>query len=288
MEHEPSWDDLRVLLAVHRTRTLLAAGKLLGLSTSTTGRRLDALEASVGRKLVSRSRSGTEVERDALKLVRLAEDLEHGLGVVRREAHAAAAGTIKVSVPEGAVPEVAEALLAFRREYPDTDVELVGENKLSDIAKREADIGLRTGRSSSSVLIERRAGVVSIGLYASAAYAERHLPSRRLRKSDAGRLTFIGLDSRWRELPIERWMRSLGAVRFPFRSSSVVANVAAVARGEGLAALVEQVGQAAGLVRIDTELPGPTQPMYLVYHRELRRDPRIKAVVASMHGYLRR
>lgn len=284
MTEIPSWDDLRVLLAVHRQRSFLSAGKALGLSTSTTSRRIDALEAALGRKLVNRSRSGTELEPDALNLVRLAEDLEHGLDVERRDARSTA-GTVKVSVPEGSVREVAEVLLAFRREHPDTDIELMGENRLSDIAKREADIGLRLNRSTSNLLIERQIATLRFGMYASPEYVRRYLPSCQLRKEDVSRHAFIGLETKWRELPHEQWMTALGATRFPFRSSSVIAILEAVHQGVGIAALVEQVGRNAGLVRIDVHLAGPTQPIYLVYHRELRNVPRIKAVVAAMVNY---
>ncbi|HEY4222156.1 MAG TPA: LysR family transcriptional regulator, partial [Myxococcota bacterium] len=46
-----SWDDLRVLLAVQREKSLLAAGRSLGVSTSTVARRLDALEDALGKRL---------------------------------------------------------------------------------------------------------------------------------------------------------------------------------------------------------------------------------------------
>lgn len=281
-----SWDDLRVLLAVHRERSFLAAGKVLGLSTSTTSRRIDALEAALGRKLVKRDRSGTELEPEALRLVRLAEELEYGLDVERRDTQSMA-GTVKVSVPEGSVLEMAQALLLFRKQHPDTDIELLGENRLSDIAKREADIGLRITRSTSNVLVEKQLATLRFGIYASTEYARRHIPHRRLRKEEVPRHAFVGLQSQWHKLPHEQWMRSLGATRFPFRSSSVVAIVEAVKQGVGLAALVQQVGHNAGLVPIDVPLPGPTQPVYLVYHRELRNVPRVKAVVAAITDYTR-
>ena len=72
----PTWDDLRVLLALHRHRSFLAAGKALGVSTSTAARRIEALEAALGRPLVHRSSGGTSVEPGALELVTLAEQLE--------------------------------------------------------------------------------------------------------------------------------------------------------------------------------------------------------------------
>ena len=61
--------------------------------------------------------------------------------------------------------------------------------------------------------------------------------------------------------------------------------VEAVHQGAGMTALVEKVGRDAGLIRIDVHLAGPTQAVYLVYHRELRNVPRIKAVVAAMVAY---
>ncbi len=280
----PSWDDLRVLLAVHRERSFLSAGKVLGLSTSTTSRRIDALEAALGRKLVKRSRSGTELEVEALRLIRLAEELEYGLDVERRDARSMA-GTVKVSVPEGSVREAAQALLAFRKKHPRHGHRTARENRLSDIAKREADIGLRISRSTSNVLIEKQIATLRFGIYASPEYARRHIPLGRIHKEEVVRHAFVGLESRWQGLPHEQWMRALGATRFPFRSSSVVAIVEAVQQGVGLAALVDQVGRNAQLVRIDVHLPGPTQPVYLVYHRELRNVPRIKAVVTALAEY---
>src|SRR3954462_3357175 len=95
-DSSPTWDALRVLLALHRHRSFLAAGKALGVSTSTAARRIEALEASLGRPLVHRSSGGTQVEPDALELVALAEQLELGLRAVRRdEGDQAIAGTVR-------------------------------------------------------------------------------------------------------------------------------------------------------------------------------------------------
>jgi len=282
-----SWDDLRILLAVHRAGSLLNAGKSLGLSTSTTGRRLDALEAAAGCRLVRRSQAGTQLEPGAMRLVRLAEDLEHGLNAERRD-RGNSRGTIKVSVPDGAVQEVTQALQAFRVEHPHMDIELWGENRMADLAKREADIGLRLSRSGSSVLVERQVAMLRFGLYASTDYVRRHLPSRRLVQGEAERHGFVGLDEKWQGLPHEQWMRALGAERFPFRCTSVLGILEAVRQGVGMAALVEPDARNAGLVRIDTSLPGPTQPLFIVYHHELRKVPHIRAAVAAIDNYCRR
>src|SRR5690349_17468055 len=101
---QPSWDDLRVLLALHRHRSFLAAGRALGVSTSTAARRIEALEKALGRSLVHRSSAGTSVEPDALELVSLAEELELGLQAVKRdEGDAAVTGTVRLSMSDGFV-----------------------------------------------------------------------------------------------------------------------------------------------------------------------------------------
>lgn len=116
-----SWDDLRILLAVHRAGSLLSAGTLLGLSSSTTARRLKALEAALGYQLVHRSQSGTELKPQALGMVRLAEALEHGLGALRRD-RIELAGTLRVSVPDGLAHTLTRPLLEFHREHPWVDL----------------------------------------------------------------------------------------------------------------------------------------------------------------------
>ena len=52
------WDDLRVFLAVHRTRSHAAAGRTLRVAATTVGRRLAGLEARVGAHLFSRTPEG--------------------------------------------------------------------------------------------------------------------------------------------------------------------------------------------------------------------------------------
>ena len=235
----PSWDDLRILLAVHRAGSLLAAGRSLGLSTSTTARRLDALEAALNYQLVHRSRTGTQLKPQALRLVQLAAGLEHGLDTLHRDRHILA-GTLRVSVPDGMVQMLARSLIEFHREHPAVDVELVGENQLVDLAARESDIAIRLTRSTSNVLVQRHLASLQFSLYAAPDYVRRHLPNRRLSKHEASLHPFVGLDLRWQKLPHEQWMRALGASRFAFRSTSIEAIVEAVRRGAGLSAFLEK------------------------------------------------
>jgi molybdate transport repressor ModE-like protein len=286
----PAWDDLRVLLAVHRHRSFLAAGRALGVSTSTAARRIEALEAALGRPLVHRSSGGTALEPDALELVALAEQLELGLAAARRdEPDATVAGTVRVSMGEGFVQPVTAALCELRRQHPSLQLEVVAEARLVDLARREADIGIRTARSASPVLVERPVGRLSFALYAAQSYVERRLRAAQLRRGDFERHDFVGYEGAMAKLlPQARWLAERGAKRFTVRTNSEHALREALEQGQGIGVLAEPLGRASPvLVRLDTEGPLPSAPLYLVFHRELRRVPRCRKVIDALDAALR-
>jgi DNA-binding transcriptional LysR family regulator len=294
MENEtPSWDDLRVLLAVHRHGSFLAAGRALGTSTSTVARRIEALESALGSTLVHRSSAGTSIEPDAMQLVALAEELEHGLEAVRRDAGGRSsklAGTVRVSVGDGFARAVTAALSEFRRRHPETMIELIAETRVTDLARREADIGLRSVRVESQVLIERRLGALRLGVYASQSYVERRLRGARLRAGDFERHDFIGHSASVRRHALaDEWLTARGAKHFPFRSNSMLAVIEATRRGQGITVLPEVLGREVNtLVKIEVDEAPPPVTIWLVYHRELRQVPRIRAVAAALEELFQR
>jgi DNA-binding transcriptional LysR family regulator len=285
----PAWDDLRVLLALHRHRSFLAAGKALGVSTSTVARRIDALEASLGRTLVHRSSAGTSVEPDALELVSLAEQLELGLRAARRdEGESALSGTVRVTMGEGFVRPATQVLSELRRKHPMLHLEVVSETQLVDVARREADVAIRKARSSSPVLVERRMGQLRFGLYASQSYVERRLRGGFLRAGDYSRHDFVGYDRSMQQLPQQQWLLAQGAERFTFLSNSDFALQEATEQGQGICLMAEALGRSLpGLVKLDIDVEPPSVPVYLVFHRELRRVPRVRLVTDALEAALR-
>lgn len=288
----PTWDDLRILLALHRHRSFLAAGQALGIATSTAARRIAAFEAALGRRLVQRSSSGTSIEPDALDLVDLAEQLEHGLAAARRDEspdRSQFAGVVRISAGEGFIAPLTLLLAELRRKHDELHFEVVSESRMVDLSRREADIGIRKGRSSSPVLIEKPVGKLRFALYASRSYVERRLRGGHLRADEFGRHDFVGHEGALRKLPQERWLVAQGATRFPFRSNSDYALQAATERGQGICLMAEaQARDLEGLVRIDVDAPLPSAPVFLVFHRDLRRVPRIRLVVSALAAALRR
>ncbi|HEX7700482.1 MAG TPA: LysR family transcriptional regulator [Kofleriaceae bacterium] len=286
MESTHTWDDLRVLLALHRHHSFLAAGKALGVSTSTAARRIEALEESLGRSLVHRSSGGTSVEPDALELIALAEQLELGLRAVKRDDRAHDfAGTVRLSMAEGFVRPVTQVLAELHRKHPQLELEVVAEKRYVDLARREADIAIRNAKSSSPVVIDRTVGRLQFALYGSQAYVERRLRGGRLRLDDLARHDFIGHEGK---MPQTEWLVKRGAKHFVFRSNSDFALQEATEQGLGICMLVEAAARAVPqLVRLDVDDELPSMPVLLSYHRELRTVPRVRLVLAALANAMR-
>lgn len=284
-----TWDDLRVLLALHRHRSFLAAGKALGVSTSTAARRIEALEAALGRPLVRRSSAGTSVEPDALELITLAEQLELGLRAVQRdEADDAIAGAVRVSMGEGFVRPVTGVLAPLRHAHPRLQLEVVSETRTADLARREADIGIRKTRSSSPMLIERAVGKLAFSLYAAPSYVERRVRGGHLPIDDLGRHDLVGYDGPPAAHPQTQWLHRHGATRFAFRSNSDLAILEATRVGLGVTVMPDGLARAVPeLVRLTTNVPLPAMPVYLAFHRELRNVPRVRLVIDTLDAALR-
>jgi DNA-binding transcriptional LysR family regulator len=285
-----SWDDLRFLLAVHRERSFFAAGKSLGVAASTVARRVEAFERSLGRVLVHRSNDGTQLDNDALRLVALAEQLELGLGSLIRDGRdAEVSGTVRVSLSEGFVRPLVPLLARLHAKHPALRVEVISESRIADIARGEADIGIRIVRSASAPIVSKLLGRASTGVFASREYVERHLPSARLSRDAAGTHDWVGLDAALDRLPQQQWIHAYGANRFTFRSNSVIAIEQALVSGMGIGVLgVVQASSLTGLVKLDIEGTPPPVEVFLAFRRDAGKTSRVRVVAKEIEADARR
>lgn len=287
---DASWDDLRMLLAVYRGKSFLAAGKALGVATSTVARRIEALEQTLGRPIVNRSNGGTRVEPDVLGLVALGETLELGLDALRRDAREERmAGTVRISVSEGIVRPTTRVLARLRALHPNLAFELMVESRLADVSRHEVDLAVRTTRTTSPAVVERALGHVRVGLFAAREYVERRLPGGRMRREIAALHDWIGFDRALARMPQEQWLKTYGATRFACRSSSSTAIEQAVLAGMGIGLLGEAQGRALdGLVQLEVDSAPPAASLYLVFHRDAKKDPRVRTVGRALEDEVRR
>ena len=272
------WDDLRYLLRVERGGSFVAAAAGLRVATSTVSRRVEALEARLGTRLVERGAQGVVLTPEGRRLALLAQEIEARLEVGSRDLDGAdeqLRGRIRLSVGEGFVPFVIDAIAGFRAEHPEVWVDLLVEDRVVNLVRREADLGLRTLKPTAQAVAARRLGELGYGLYASEGYLREHPAARS--SIDLAEQNVVGFDTALAQLPWMRWLHDAGVTHFVLRTSSFRALTAAVVAGLGLSALPHAAaGLEPNLRRVlpDVEVPG--LPVWLAMHRDLRRVRRMR------------
>jgi DNA-binding transcriptional LysR family regulator len=244
---ELDWADLGLLHEVARAGSLLAAARRRGLSVSTLSRRMAALEAALGRRLFERGARGVVMTPAGRELSEMARSFEERLsGLVRAlpSSGEQLEGTIRISVGDGFAPWISEVVARFHRAHPRVRFELALEERVIDLARREADVAIRTTHRREPSLVYRELGELAFGLFASPAYLARAGRPRRAR--DLSRLHAVLLSAPLDRLPAQRW----AAARMPvaLRATTFGGQLAAVRAGVGVAPLPIQAAE--GLERV--------------------------------------
>jgi DNA-binding transcriptional LysR family regulator len=270
------WDDLRLLLAVARGGSLLAAGRQIDAATSTLSRRLTRLERRAGTPLLERRSDGARLTEAGRRLAEVAEDLDLRLGARLRDlpsATRALEGTIRVTAGDGFAEVLIAAIADFVERHPGVAFEAAIETRELDLGRREADLAIRTGGRREPSLIYRSLGTLGYGLYASPDYLARRGAPRSER--DLAKHDVIGFAGPAERLPIVRWLRDRGVARFTFRATSYGAFLLAARAGLGIAALPGAVAD--GLRRVLSRAHPTPLPVALVCHPDARRLPHVRA-----------
>jgi DNA-binding transcriptional LysR family regulator len=276
------WDDLRAFLAVQRKGSYAAASRLLGVDATTVGRRIEALEEALGGLLFQRSRDGLLLTDEAARLLVHAERIESEVLASEREfqgAGKALEGTIRVTAGDGLLSALlAPALGELLSRNPGLRVELLGDARHFDLARREADVGLRLRRPKEKSLVRRLLGPVPFRLFAHDAYLARR--GRPTRVEELAEHDFICYGSSLDRTPPMVWL--LPHLRRPPRiRCALTATVAsACAAGQGIAITMPQAVQGLpGVSEVLPRAPIPHRELWAVIHSDLRDNPRVKAVL---------
>src|SRR5438132_8614114 len=165
------WNDARIFLAVARHGSLRAAGRALGLSQPTVGRRLAAFEETFGGPtLFDRLPEGLRLNAAGEALMPAAERLESAaLALERRRAAASPvlSGTVRVSVGELAGGFLARHLAGSGScSLPSgITLDLVESPETANLARRAADLALRHGVPEGGDLYVSKVGVIAAAVY---------------------------------------------------------------------------------------------------------------------------
>ncbi|MGB3244261.1 MAG: LysR family transcriptional regulator [Sulfitobacter sp.] len=178
MKNNLSPDDLATFLAVLNEGGFRAAAKRLGVAPSKVSTTLARIEAQLGVPLILRTtRSIRATDQGRALADRIAPLLSEIDAACLETAQASdhVQGNLKLNVPGAVMPDILPPILgAFRRAYPEVEVELVVENNLVDIIAAGCDAGIRYGASLEQDMISIPIGprAQKIALAASPAYLQ--------------------------------------------------------------------------------------------------------------------
>jgi DNA-binding transcriptional LysR family regulator len=273
------WDDMRVFLALAREGKLTAAARLLDVSHPTVGRRIKALEASIGARLFDRlpdhfvlTAAGEELLADAQAMERAAESIHRRSAGLTDTAH----GTVRISAGEAMTAFIADRLPRLRRNLQCVEFELIASHQLANLSRREADLLIREQVPDLASIVARKLGCAAYAVYASPMLAIASPAPEALQ-----RLPWVGFDEEHGYMPGQSWVLALlDGARPTMRVNNWLVLREAVRAGAGIAVMPCYLGDDdAALRRVGPVLQDVAADQWLLVHRDLRALPRVRAVM---------
>jgi DNA-binding transcriptional LysR family regulator len=272
------WSDLRVFLAVAREGTLGAAARKLGQSQPTMGRRLRALEQSVGQLLFQRTGDGFVLTDEGSAVLVHAERMEEeALAFARQIAgqDQQLDGMLRLSSSDWfGIHLLTPVLAEFARAHPGVVVELLTDARFYSLPRREADMVFRIRPFDEPEVISRRLLHIAYGAYLQSG-------SDHPRAGDGRGTPLITMDTAFGGMPDAIWLtRMLPNAHIVSRSNSRDVQARLCAQGAGIAVLPRPLGDACPeLELIDLGEPPPGRDTFVGYHRDMKRLARLRALL---------
>jgi DNA-binding transcriptional LysR family regulator len=289
-------DELAVLVAVVEDGSLVAAARRLRRSPPAVTRALSALEDRVGARLVERTTrklSPTEAGR------KLADESRALLSAydqaVAEISPAPVRGLMRITAPvQFGRRHVAPIVTAFLKKFPDTQVELVLNDRRLDLIEEALDVAVRIGTLSDSSLLVRRVGEVRPVLVASPGYLTRRGTPAKPAELAAHDTIFSTDSSDSREWRFGARSRTVVRLSPRLLVNDVEARLAAARSGQGIVRVLSyQVFEdleTGRLVRLLRPFEPPPLPVQLVHISRAYVQPKVRAfldLAAEQLGELR-
>ena len=285
------WDHLRIFIHVARAGRLSAAAERLKLNHTTVARRMSAFEEEVGTRLFDRTPQGVTLTNEGAELLVHAERIEHEAQIMLARIggqEALLSGTVRIAVPEAfGTFLVAPALGSFREEHPEIILELIPETRQVSLSRRDADLIVSTIRPRRGRMFINKLAEFDMGLYGTQAYFDRKgIPASAKSLRDHDFVGFIDdLLQSEDHAPLDQIVED---PKLSFRSSSMLSQQGAIQAGVGIGLLHSFAARRSPpLIQI---LPGEIRvprTYWTLVHAELRRIPRIRAVIRFLQRVVR-
>lgn len=287
-----NWNDLRYFLAVARSRTITLAGRRTGTDHATVGRRISALEASLGQQLFERNPRGYNLTQHGDALLALASSIESDASRIEEMANGqqqGLLGAVRISAPEGfgnffLAPRIGELAAA----HPRLAIEMITIQQIVALSRREADVAVTMTLPPSGNFVHEHLTDYRLFVYGSDTYLKSSPPI--LSRDDLGDHMFIGYVD---DLIFTRALNYLSEIK-PFlrarlQNSSLHAQLSATAAGFGLCVLPAYVARTApNLVPVLPDEVQLTRSYWMVADPDMAQTAQVRLTQRFLRNTLQR
>jgi DNA-binding transcriptional LysR family regulator len=287
-----NWDDLKFVLAVARHGSLSAAARHLRTTQPTVGRRISAFETSLGVQIFHRMPGSLVLTEAGLAILQGLERIEAETLAIERTIDgrdAGPEGVVRVTAAEWFCARVlAPICTELSATHPGITIELLGESRRANLARREADIAFRFVGFEQGEVVQRRLGGLSFGLYGAPAYFER-CGTPDFATGLKGHAV-IAMRTEMDSIADLAWLADTAyASSIILRTDSRETQARAALAGSGLACLPRFIGDhTAGLVRVKTPVAVPEREIWMGIHADSRETPRVQAAARVLVAGIRK
>lgn len=231
--------DLRIFLAVVNMGSLSGAARQLAIGPMQVSRRIGALEAELGVRLLHRTTRSVSLTAEGEVLLPYATTMTEAEESARGELHPApttASGVLKLTAPSVFGHTIVLPLLStLLEQHPALRIELDVSDRVVDIVGQGFDLALRVATPGDSELVARRLAANPRVICASPGYLQRHGMPVKLADLDDHQCVVLQAVPRW-PVVVDGALRRR---RVPARvtTSSVDAARSAALQGLGLTML---------------------------------------------------
>lgn len=268
----PDWTDLLYFLTLAELGTLSAAARHLEVEHTTVARRVESLEKSLKLRLFDRLPRAWRLTPEAEALLPSARRVREEMLALQRTAAGsnALAGVVRISAPPVFANRfLLPGLLRLKDQWPEIDLELVGESRASNLHQGEADLAIRMSRPEAAGLTVRLLGQTDYALVARVDWLTKPESSWQ----------FIAYDDSLKQVPQQQWLDAqLQGRRVVMKTNDLANMLVAVQAGLGLAVLpcflLQGVGEGVQVVNMGGA--PPSRQVWLVVHPDVRRSARVR------------
>ncbi len=280
------WDKLRIFKAVTEAGSFTHAGDNLKLSQSSISRQISGLEKELGILLFHRHARGLVLTEQGEILYNTTSDVFDRLQKVQihlSDSKILAAGPLKLTtVAFIASTWLIPQMSAFRALYPGIQFTMLLDDRIYDLARREADVAIRMHRAQNRDLIERHMTSIGFSLCASQDYLAQYGTPKKPQDLKRDNHTMIAYPQNTHTpFPSPNWAYHELGVNISNNPNVLLINSMharheAVSTGSAISILPKYlIKKTPHIVEIFPDLEIPSVDMYFVYPQERRNSERI-------------